>query len=245
METLPFEDVFIVRTQLQAAEGTWHNADSLPASSLFPIFGIISGGDMGEGITKFFSVLVYDSGSYLTRYIDTDGAGGFLGYQRSLSGSEAIIQWKQLLTPLSGIGLKGEYYGNISLSGALFATRYENIDFDWNVTPPPGLSGMNFSVRWDGQLQVATTGDYRFRTISDDGVRLWVDDILIIDNWATHGTTTNTSTITTLVAGFVNVRLEYFQGTEGGEIHLLWAIPPFASLFNVITKDLLYNPGYA
>ena len=44
----------------------------------------------------------------------------------------------------------------------------------------------NFSVRWSGQVLAPVTGTYTFTTTSDDGVRLYVNGQLLIDNWTDH-----------------------------------------------------------
>ena len=51
----------------------------------------------------------------------------------------------------------------------------------------------NFSVRWTGKVQAPVTGTYRFSTVSDDGIRLWVNGQQVINNWTDHAATTNTS----------------------------------------------------
>lgn len=247
MSIIPYDEVFTIRTQLKGAEGTWFDGSTLPVSYEFPLLAILSGGDIGEGISKVYTVLVYDGTQYLTQYIDTDGLSGYNGYQRPLSGSEAVVRWKQLTTELPGAGLKGDYYNTRDLTGIIYATRYDTIDFNWSTVPPVlgvGLGANEFSVRWTGHIRIPTTGDYRFRTVSDDGVRLWIDDILVIDNWTTHAVSTDNSPLMTLVEGFVKIKLEYFQGVDGSEIHLLWATPPLTTLFNVIPTASLYNPNY-
>ena len=43
-----------------------------------------------------------------------------------------------------------------------------------------------FSARWTGQVEATATGNFRFQTRSDDGVRLWINGSLVIDNWTSH-----------------------------------------------------------
>jgi hypothetical protein len=58
-----------------------------------------------------------------------------------------------------------------------------------------GIGADTFSVRWVGTVQPPTSGNYTFYTESDDGVRLWVDGRLIVDNWTDHSRTENAGTI--------------------------------------------------
>lgn len=88
----------------------------------------------------------------------------------------------------AGPGLTGFYFNNINLKGQPFAIRNEAVDFDWGEGGP-NQKVDNFSVRWSGSIEVSDTGVYVLRTRSDDGVRLWVDGLLVIDNWTGHAAT--------------------------------------------------------
>ena len=91
------------------------------------------------------------------------------------------------LTALAEGPWRGEYYNNRTLSGAPDLVRYEStINFDWGrLGPGDGISPTDFSVRWTGFFEFAG-GTYRFTITCDDGARVWVDDVLIIDQWHDH-----------------------------------------------------------
>lgn len=126
-------------------------------------------------------------------------------------------------------GATGQYYSNSGLSGSPVGTRTDSmIDFNWGAGAPgvAGVGADNFSVRWDGTLKVATTGSYQFETVSDDGVRLWVNGIQVINNWTDHGATSNTTSGINLTTG-VNypVRAEYYERGGNSVIQLRWKAP--------------------
>ena len=77
---IPYEEVLQLRTQLQGASGHFYSVSTIPTANPYPILGILSAGDVGNGITHFYSVLQYDysTNSYLTEYIDM-GGNEFLG----------------------------------------------------------------------------------------------------------------------------------------------------------------------
>ncbi len=78
------------------------------------------------------------------------------------------------------------YWNNKELSGDPALVRSEPaIDHDWGAgSPAPGVIGIdNFSARWTRVVDFPTTGVYRFKATTDDGMRMWVDDVLIIDSW--------------------------------------------------------------
>src|SRR5262249_55203104 len=93
-------------------------------------------------------------------------------------------------------GLKAEIFGDMELK-SLKATRIDpKIDFEWNNTAPDKSIGPNnFSIRWTGAVKPKFTETYTFHTISDDGVRLWINDEALIDNWTTHAAFENVGTI--------------------------------------------------
>jgi MSHA biogenesis protein MshQ len=126
-------------------------------------------------------------------------------------------------------GLLGDYYNTRDFSGALAGRRVDApIDFNW-TDGPPGVNGVTqdqFSVRWNGSIRATETGAYRFQTASDDGVRLWVDNQLVINRWNDHAVTTDTSNAVNLEAGGVYpVRMEFYENGGLAEIRLRWRTP--------------------
>lgn len=92
--------------------------------------------------------------------------------------------------------------------------------------PGTGVPSDNFSARWTGFLTAPAAGTYRFRTVSDDGVRLWVNGTRVINNWTDHGPTTDTSAAITLSAGQrVPIGLDYYERGGGAVVRLQWLRP--------------------
>jgi PA14 domain len=117
----------------------------------------------------------------------------------------------------TGSGLTGQYFNNMTLTGAAALQRTEAINFNWGTgSPGTGIGVDRFSVRWTGQVQAPLTGSYQFQTLSDDGVRVSVNGQQIINNWTDHGPTTNTSAAITLVAGTkYNISVEFYENGGG------------------------------
>lgn len=153
----------------------------------------------------------------------------------------------QTLSGDTGIGLAATYYiDEWDLTGA----TYQRIDSTINFSNNFGVTGMdleNFSVRWSGQVKSPITGNVTFSTSTDDGVRLWVDDELIIDNWTLHGETVDTASPVSLVAGEkYSIRMEFYERGGGEVAKLRWAytgqsttIIPQAYLFPATTRPTL------
>ncbi len=143
-------------------------------------------------------------------------------------------------------GLKGEFYNSKDLSGTVVRTRIDKtIDFDFGYQAPiTGINIDNFSARWTGLIAPPVTTTYTFSTYSDDGVRLWVNGVKVIDNWTDHAPIYNDSAEIILVAGQkYEIKLEYFEGILGAQIQLYWAYPgqarqliPATQLFHPLTQ---------
>jgi hypothetical protein len=131
--------------------------------------------------------------------------------------ARAQVSWQRLTTPPTPTPIitdwRGEYYGNPDLAGDPKLVRNDvQINFDWgNGAPAPGLPSDNFSVRWTRSLALAQ-GAYRFVVRVDDGVRLWVNEHLLIDAWNSLGLRTYEGHIW-LPSGAHTVRMEYREHT--------------------------------
>lgn len=138
-------------------------------------------------------------------------ASARFGWQLATSGPTQIRNWK------------GEYFDNRSLSGVPVQVRDDNnISFNWGTGRPTDLvPADNFSVRWTRTLNLAA-GRYRFTTNTDDGVRLWVNDALVIDKWRDQ-TPTSYSADVDVPSGTAKVKMEYYDAGSGAVANLSWS----------------------
>lgn len=88
-------------------------------------------------------------------------------------------------TALPGLGWQGEYYANAALQGSPRVVREDSaINFTWGYNAPaPGIPATGFSVRWFRTLYFSE-GVYRLYGQSDGGVRIWIDNRLVLDQWS-------------------------------------------------------------
>src|SRR5690606_23699034 len=123
-----------------------------------------------------------------------------------------------------GTGLQAEHFNNMTLTGPPALTRTDaTVDFtDWGEGSPGSPIGINnFSIRWTGQIQPCYSENYTFSTYSDDGVRLWVDGDLVINDWNDYAPKTNSSTPISLIAGTkYDIVLEYYENGGGAVAQL-------------------------
>jgi len=115
----------------------------------------------------------------------------------------------------------GFYFSNRNLQGSPAYQRDDaNLNFVWgSAGPGGGVPGQNFSARWIRWVYFDRAGNWSFTTIADNGVRLFVDDTLVIDQWRDQGVTSNAATVN-LAMGFHLVKMEYYHGEGVAEARL-------------------------
>jgi len=115
------------------------------------------------------------------------------------------------------------YWNNMALSGTPVLQRSEaSLDHDWGTgSPDPSVTPDRFSARWLRYIEVPP-GTYRFTTTSDDGIRLWVDGELIINEWYDHASMT-VSADKSLGAGHHLVQVEFYENTGLAVARVSWA----------------------
>jgi glucose/arabinose dehydrogenase len=126
-------------------------------------------------------------------------------------------------------GLTATYFDNKDLTGATVTRVDPAIDFVWgSAAPAPGIGADTFSVRWSGEIEAPTSATYTFTTVSNDGVRLWVNGIRIVNNWTNHGTTENTGTIALSGGRRYAIVMEFYEDTGNATARLLWSTAAMA-----------------
>jgi PA14 domain/Pectate lyase superfamily protein len=126
----------------------------------------------------------------------------------------------------SGTGLTAQYFDNADLTNLKVTRTDATVNFDWaSGTPDPLIGSDTFSTRWTGQVEAPASGTYTFYTASDDGIRLWVNGTLLIDNWTDHAPTENSGTISLAAGQKYAIKIEYYENLGGAVAKLLWSGP--------------------
>lgn len=123
---------------------------------------------------------------------------------------------------------RASYFGGIDLLGVpVFeqpeaSTPSRPIDYFWGATSPaPAQLASDFwSGRWIGRFRFET-GNYIFNSVSDDGVRLYLNDTLVIDRWS-DGRGTSTVRFIGVGADEHTVRVEFYERTGSAELTVWW-----------------------
>ena len=114
------------------------------------------------------------------------------------------------------------YWNNMALSGEpAYQTSEASLDHNWGGGRPyPAVQADAFSARWTRYLDIV--GPYRFTATSDDGMRVYLDGIQIINEWYDHGAKT-VSVDRVLGAGHHWVVVEYYENAGDAVARLSWA----------------------
>lgn len=124
-------------------------------------------------------------------------------------------------------GLIGEYYNGTNFEQKVLTRNDAKIDFDWRHTSPKKgvVNYTYYSVRWTGKLLAPETGKFLFSATFDDGIRLWVNDVPLINAWDLHDMGDFSNNITLEKDKLYTIKVEYFNAMREGEIKLLWQLP--------------------
>jgi hypothetical protein len=154
-----------------------------------------------------------------------DGASVQVGAgQFAVARENAPLVTRPLPPPGQGTGLLGEYFSWGQFEKPTFRRLDSRVRFDWGTARPgPGLNQDHFQVRWTGLVQPQFSERYLFELVADDGVRLWVDGQLLVDQWVTRSEQTTMRGEITLEAGRnYDLTLEYFESSGKAFVSLYW-----------------------
>jgi hypothetical protein len=151
-----------------------------------------------------------------------------------------IVPAEQWL-PSAGNGLAGEYFNGIGLTNRVLRRTDAQVNFNWSgVAPDPAIYSNQFSVRWSGWLLPRYSETYTLTTATRDGVRLWLNDQLVINNWGS-GAQTNTCSVALTAGKSARIRLECFNSSGNGLAQLSWYSSSQA--LEVIPQSQLIGPS--
>jgi hypothetical protein len=136
-------------------------------------------------------------------------------------------------------GLSATYFDNSNLTGAAVTRVDPTVDFVWgSASPAAGIGAETFSARWTGQIEPQFSETYTFYTVSNDGVRLWINGVRVVSNWTNHGTTENRGQIALTGGQRYAITMEFYEDTGNATARLLWssastpkAVVPSARLY--------------
>lgn len=171
---------------------------------------------------------------------------GMAGWTRTLAWlavaalSARLVFW--LHGWLSPYGAVTVFYRGEAFERPRWVTCLRRLDFFCQGRPAPWVCRDHFSMRMKARLRVPRSAMYDFATLSDDGIRLKLDGLTLIDNWQPQdfyrsSRTTNVQ----LTAGFHDLAVEFFDAQAAARFRIEWCggpIPPRTTL----GPPYLYKP---
>lgn len=144
--------------------------------------------------------------------------------------------------PGNGTGLSAVYFDDMNFQDSVLMRTDATVDFDWGTgSPLPEIDDDTFSVRWTGSVLPQYTETYNFSTLTDDGVRLWVNDQLLVDDLTEHTPQKNTGSIDLEAGQLYKIRMDYFENSGGAVSQLSWSSQ--SQLQEIIPESQLYAYG--
>ncbi|MBC7460157.1 MAG: hypothetical protein H7287_02210 [Thermoleophilia bacterium] len=148
------------------------------------------------------------------------------GKQQALPPRALVPDAAPPVPPRPTSGLVGTYFDDIAMRAPILTRLDNTVEFDWNAgSPDPTMMPSDYSVRWTGALLPQATGTYELATEADDGVRVFVDGELVINDWRTHGPQWQRASLQLIAGRPAAIEVQYFQGGGGAKMQLAWTPP--------------------
>ncbi|WAC20738.1 PQQ-dependent sugar dehydrogenase [Luteolibacter sp. SL250] len=123
-------------------------------------------------------------------------------------------------------GLQADYYKGSRFDELVLSRTDPAVDFDWgNGYPAEEVGVGNFSVRWHGEVIPPASGTYNFIATNDDGIRVIVNGVKVIDSWADQPATERSGPIQLTAGRPADLVVEFYKSTPGATVKLAWSGP--------------------
>lgn len=143
--------------------------------------------------------------------------------------------------PGNGNGLKAEYFNDIDFSELRLTRNDSTVNFNWGTGAPDSrLEADTFSVRWSGEIEARFDEVYQFRTVTDDGVRLWINGQLIVDQFRDQSATSHTGTIELRAGQRYTIQMDYYENLGDASAQLFWSST--SQTEELVPQSQLFSP---
>ncbi len=144
-----------------------------------------------------------------------------LEYYEHTGEARTSLRWGEIEDPTYA-EWKGEYWFTPDLDSEWALVRNDpTIDFNWgDGSPAVGIPSDDFSVRWS-RIMDFEPAKYSFYARSDDGIRVYLDGIRIIDEWHTSGSMEVYKVDLTL-DGSHSLRVDYYEHKREARVEFWW-----------------------
>lgn len=123
-------------------------------------------------------------------------------------------------------GWNAEWFKGVELKDLLVRRIEPKVEYPDGNFKLPGDVKENISVRMSGWVKIEKMGNYTFGTAADDGTRLSIGKLKLIEDWNGHGIVEQQGSVR-LKQGWHKIAVEYFQGGGGAGLSIFWSGPGF------------------
>jgi hypothetical protein len=221
-----FAGIFI--TPESGIQFHWRTGDGKEASS----------SAFGDNVGAPVWVKLVRSGSQFTGFYSTDNVNWIqVGSTQTIAMNETIRGGLAVCAGNTGAFanatfnditvLQSRNGGETNLPNVAFQQATPVVDFNWGNegSPAPGIGGTNWSASWQGKILADRNGTYTFSAGGDDGVRIWINDQLVVDGWQNESFTYHYGSINLTAGQWYSIRMDYYQANVDSAAQLWWATP--------------------
>ena len=231
--------IFLVTPVISPNGGNFTNATTVTLSDAtigISIYYTINGTAPSTASTLYTGPFVLTNSAVVQAIAVADGA------VNSASASASFVNTAAAGT---GTGLRAEYFANTSsdspfAGSPVLVTTNATVNFSSVTNWPDPLVGSNhFAVRWTGSVRPQFNEIYNFITTADDGVRLFINGQLLINDWVNKTNATSwTNSISLAAQQFYTIELDYYQETNNASVALSWS--SLSTPLSVVPQTQLY-----
>ena len=139
------------------------------------------------------------------------------------------------------VGLRGQYYTGTNFNTLTLTRRDLRVDFDWGLGSPASMLPVDgFSTRWTGRILAQRSGVHQFHLLADEGARLYVDGVLVINQWNSTTETTHSGLAALKAGTYHEIKIETKDTTGPAKARFSWT-PPGESVAAVVPDHLLWG----
>lgn len=159
-------------------------------------------------------------------YVDRSGSARIQLKAQRITLAAAAAPQRELRTAVRSNNRPWDvaFFNNTELKGDPIHTQQSvSANFDWSKSKPKSVLSSNFSVRLT-KREYLNAGNYRFIIAADDGVRVYVDGKLVINDWQPARQRITRSNTLAIEAGFHDIVVEYFNQGNTSQLNVTWEL---------------------
>jgi len=145
-------------------------------------------------------------------------------YAFSLSGWLKSIFTGNVVSESSGDGLNATYFDSKGFRSINFSRIDPKIDFIWgDGKPHDSIYPNTFSILWNGYIEPRYSENYTFYAYSDEGVRVYINNIKVVDDWSAHAARERSGSIYLEGGKKHSIKVEYYEDMGNAALRLFWS----------------------